>query len=76
MSLYTGKEIKSNNWVKFIIDDEVVKRVEELLKIVKQPTFYQYPMFEWEPGIPNLDDMAVNEFVVSDIENPEDNIVK
>ena len=52
MSLYTGKYIHSNYWLELPIDGEVVKRLEELSKIDKQPTFDQYPMFEWAPGIP------------------------
>ena len=32
MLLYTGKEININDWVKLTIDDEFVKRVEELEK--------------------------------------------
>ena len=52
MSLYTGKGIHSKGWFKLTIDDDVVKSVEELSKIGKYPTFYQYPMFEWAPGIP------------------------
>ena len=57
----TGKQIHSADWSKLPINDEVVKRVEELAKIEKQPTFYQYPMFECEPGISILDNMKGNE---------------
>ena len=46
--------------------DEVFNRVEELAKIGKQPNFYQYPMFDWAPGIPILDEMTVNEETLSD----------
>ena len=46
MLLYTRREIHSNDWLKLSIDDEVSKRVEELEKIGKQPTFDQYPMFD------------------------------
>ena len=52
VSLYTGKDIRSNDWLELPIDDKVVKRVEELEKMEKQPIFDQYPMFEWAPGIP------------------------
>ena len=34
------------------------KRVEELTKIEKQPTFDQYPMFDWVLGIPIVDSMT------------------
>ena len=58
------------------MDNEVVKGVEELAKIEKQPTFDQYPIFEWAPGIPILDDMTGNEDEGSDEENPEDELVE
>ena len=71
MQLYTGKEIYSNDWLELLIDDEVVKRVEELGKIEKQPTFDQYSMFEWAPGIPNWDYIEGIEDKGYDEENPE-----
>ena len=40
------------------IDYDVVKRVEEPGKREKQPTFDQYPMFEWTPWIPIMDSMS------------------
>ena len=61
MLVYTGKYIHSNDWAELPIDDEFVKSLEELAKIETQPTFGQYPMFEWAPGIPILDDMTGNE---------------
>ena len=33
------------------IYDNVVKRVEEISKIEKHPTFDQYQIFGWAPGI-------------------------
>ena len=60
MPLNTRKDIHIYGWVKFTIDDEFFNRIEELSKIKKQPTFDQYPMFEWAPGIPILDDMTGN----------------
>ena len=76
MSLYTGKDIHINDWIELPIDDEVFKRVEELEQIEEQPTFYQYPMFDWAPGITILDDMKVNEYKGSDKENPEDELIE
>ena len=61
MSLYTGKEKYSDNWFELPIYDNVVKRVEKLAKIEKDPTFGQYLMFEWAPGIPIMYDMTENE---------------
>ena len=61
MSLYTSKDIHINDWVELTIYDEVVKKVEELEKIEKQPTFDQYLIFEWAPRITILDDMPGNE---------------
>ena len=43
------------------IDDEIVKKVEELAKNEIQPTFDQYPMFEWITGIPIMENMAEGE---------------
>ena len=74
MLLYTRKYIHSNNWVELPIDDEVFNRVEELAKIAKQPTFDQYPMFDWAPGIPILDNMKGNKDKGSDTENSEDKL--
>ena len=58
MYLYTGKEIHINEWTELTIYDDIVKRLEELEKKEKQPTFDQYPMFEWIPGIPIIYDMT------------------
>ena len=61
MSLYTGRDIHIDDWLELSIDNDVVKRVEELAKIEKLTTLYQHPMFEWAPGIPILDNMTGNE---------------
>ena len=45
MYLYTGKEIHIDEWTELNIYDDVVKRLEELAKKEKQPTFNQYLMF-------------------------------
>ena len=43
------------------IYDDFVKRVDELAKDEKQPTFEKYPMFEWAREITIMDDMTINE---------------
>ena len=37
MSLYTSKDIHSNGWVESLIENEVVKRVEDLEKFRDNP---------------------------------------
>ena len=59
MLLYTGKEIHIDDWVELPIDKYAVKRVEEMAKI-ENPTFDQYPIFEWAPETP----IMVQKFVV------------
>ena len=76
MSLYSRKEIHSDDWVEFLIKYKVVKRVEEISKIEKKSTFYQYPMFQWAPGIPVLGDMKGNEEKRSDEERTEDDLTE
>ena len=76
MSLYSRKEIHSDDWVEFLIKYKVVKRVEEISKIEKKSTFYQYPMFQWAPGIPIRGDMTGNEDKGFDEEISEDDLVQ
>ena len=57
------------------IYDDVVKRVEEQATIEKQPTLDQYPVFEWIPGIPIMDDMTESEYKDLDEENTEVELV-
>ena len=58
MSIYNRKYIHSNDWIELPIYDYVVKRAEELNGHEKYSTFDQYKMFEGEPGIPIMDNMA------------------
>ena len=51
------------------IDDDFVKRVKEPGKNENQPTFGTYPMFEWKPGIPIMDEMTESEDKDLDEEN-------
>ena len=61
MYLYTRKEIHIDDQVELNIGGNVVKRVEEPPKILKHPTFDQYPVFEWVPVIPIMENMTENE---------------
>ena len=76
MSLYTRKDIHSDDCVELPIDNEFIKRVEELAKVRKQTTFDQYPMFQWAPEIPILDNMTGNEDKGSDKENSGGELVE
>ena len=60
MSLYTVEEIHSNNWMELPIYNDVIKMVEEQAEKKKNPTFDQYPMFEWSPGITIMEYMTEN----------------
>ena len=44
------------------IDDDIVKKLEELEKLLNQPTFDRYPMFEWKPGITIMGNMTESEY--------------
>ena len=76
MSLYTGKEIYSDDWVELTIDENIVKRVEELYRIEKQPTFDQYPMFYWTSVIKIMDNITETEYEESNEENSESELVE
>ena len=58
------------------IDYEIVKRVEEPARSEKQPTFEKYPMFEWTPGIPIMDEMTYIEDRELNEENAEVLLIK
>ena len=76
MSLYTGKDINSVDWVELPIDNDVIKRVEEPVNIEKHTTFDQYKFFQWAPGIPIIYNMAENEYEESKKENSERNLIE
>ena len=64
MSLFTGRELHSNNWDELPIDEEVIAKVEQMAKDQDQPFLPdKYPMFEWSPGtlIEDEDDETVEE---------------
>jgi hypothetical protein len=70
MSLYTGKRLHSYEWDELPIDDEVIKRVEGLGIDEDAPLMADgYPMFEWAPGIPIIDDLI-------DIDDAQDDIMQ
>ena len=58
------------------IYDDFVKRVDELAKDEKQPTFEKYPMFEWAPEIPIMDDMTENKEEESNGEDYEIELIE
>ena len=43
------------------IDDYIIKSVEEQEKKGKIYTLYQYPIFEWKPGIPIMNNTTESE---------------
>ena len=58
MDLYTGKRLHSYEWTELPIDDDVIAMVERLAQDEKaQRMTDQYPMFEWAPGVPILDEL-------------------
>jgi hypothetical protein len=58
MSLHTGKKLHSYEWEELPIDDDVIARVEELAREQDAPIMTDgYPMFEWMPGVPILDEV-------------------
>ena len=81
MSLYTGKRLHSYNWQELPIDDETINRVEDLAKAEKAKRLTDnYPMFEWAPGVPIIDELipllCEAENMNNDDETDDDNIVQ
>jgi hypothetical protein len=73
MSLYTRKRLHSYEWDELPIDDEVIKRVEELGDEDNAPNMGDgYPMFEWTPGTPIIDEVTEEENV-EDVEEIAEN---
>jgi hypothetical protein len=80
MSLYSGKKLHGYEWHELPITDEVISQVEELAKDQKAPLIKNnYPMFEWMPGVPILDDNETEdtnanedneEIVLHDVDEP------
>ena len=52
MLLYTRKDIHINDWVEFTIDNEVVKRVEELEKLRNNPPLKNIQCFSGHQEYP------------------------
>ena len=58
MNLYTGKRLHSYNWEELPIDNDTIERVEELAKNEKAKRLTDnYPLFEWAPGVPIVDEI-------------------
>ena len=56
MRLYIGKRLHSYEWIELPIGNNIIEQVNQLssdekVLLVKD----KYPMFEWVPGIPILD---------------------
>ena len=58
------------------IDDDIVKKLEELEKLLNQPTFDRYPMFEWTPGITIMGNMTESEYKSWNEENAEFQLIE
>jgi hypothetical protein len=73
MSLYTGKRLHSYEWTELPIDDDVVTTIKILARKEKGPVVKdKYPMFEWAPGVPMIDDVRDNVDNNNDNENDEE----
>jgi hypothetical protein len=58
MSLYTGKRLHSYDWKELPIDDDVINQVEQLAQREKAKRITdKYPLFEWAPGMPIIDEL-------------------
>ena len=53
MSLYTGKEVHRDDKVKLPIEDEVFKRVEELVRIKNSPSLTYIHFFSGHQEYPS-----------------------
>ena len=52
MSLYTRKILHSYQWTDLPIYDDVISKVRDLSEGEDaKKIIYNYPMFEWEPGV-------------------------
>ena len=79
MSLFTGKRITSNNWDELPINEEAIKRVEDIGYSESQPVMRDgYPIFEWKSS-EVINDLSIGETPNDDVErvvmNDEDNSV-
>ena len=53
MSLKTGRQIHSNNWIELPITQQVITHVEAIAKAEGMPPLIDGELFfEWEPGVP------------------------
>ena len=73
--IYSCHYIHSDNWMELSIDENFVKRIEEPDKKEKQPTFDQYPMFEWAKVIPTMYNTKEDKDRESNEENSEGKLI-
>ena len=53
MYLYTIKEINSDEWIELSIDDNVMKKAEEILKRKENPLLTKIPCLNGHQGYPS-----------------------
>ena len=74
MNIYTGKRINSYEWKELPIDDDVITQVELLAKNENAKHMTDaYPMFEWAPGLPILDEVLPTSSAVDSAVDDTDN---
>ena len=74
MSLYTGKRLHSYDWNELPIDEDVIDMIKNLAQTERSPIMKdKYPMFEWLPGIPILDNGKDNSTTCNEIDTADDN---
>jgi hypothetical protein len=74
MNLYTGKKMHSYNWQELPIDNETIAQGEELAQEEKAKRLTDtYPMFEWAPGVPIIDELLPNVNENDDEEQNDEN---
>ena len=76
MSLNTGKKIHSNQWTELAINEEVIKRVEELAEAEGINEMINGELtFEWAPGVPIAPIDEQPEVIIEDTEENEHGII-
>ena len=80
MPLYVGRQLYSYQWNELLIDDDLISRVKELAIEENAPLMADgYPIFEWAPGVPIIDEVEVTpagEQALEAENNDNDNIVE
>ena len=71
LSLLTGRVLHCQQWTELPTTDQVITKVESMAEDQGQPIMNdKVPLFEWEPGIPILDD--VNDYAEDAYEESDD----